>query len=73
MKNNELEENWEYIRSELKRKYSAVSDEDLELSETDCADDKLDCLARKLGKEKEDLRQEIALNFAGIPKGPAES
>ncbi|MDF1738521.1 MAG: hypothetical protein P1U86_05130 [Verrucomicrobiales bacterium] len=73
MKKEQLRENWDYIRSELKRKYSHLSEEDLTLSETDCADEALACLAQKLGKDREDLRQEIALTFAGDEQSRVES
>jgi len=65
MKTEDLRENWDYIRSELKSKYAHLSEEDLNLPDSDCADEALGCLAQKLGKDKEDLRQEIALRFAG--------
>ena len=73
MKNEQLKENWEFIRSELKRKYSSISEEELKLSNTDCAEETLKCLAHKLGKDKEDLRQEIALSFAEQEQSASQS
>ncbi len=55
----EMKGNWNEIKGRLKQKYADLTDDDLTFAEGK-QDEMLGRLQQKLGKSKEDLREEIA-------------
>ena len=55
----EMKGNWNEIKGRLKQKYADLTDDDLTFAEGK-QDEMLGRLQQKLGKSKEDLRDEIA-------------
>ena len=59
MTNLQLKGNWNELKGKLKQKYATLTDDDLTFAEGK-DDELLGRLEKKLGRTKEDLRNELA-------------